>query len=602
MNEYSREFDAAWEENSFSRKFTGVITYNIPTLLKEKIDLDRYVIKASYGKGRWTKVPWIAVFDRNITTSAREGVYIVYLLNKDTKTLYLTLNQGATSASHENRSKPEFTGIASSKSKQLTQILINNARLIQHKLNITPNDKTVINSGSEPYDAGCILFKEYNLNSLPNDNVLYDDLKSFIHLYKRYYDEFYKVGLKNDLPDDELESNLEEIDINIPESPADLSEVRTTMPDKDLIQHINRYISNAGFEYPETFIENFFLSLKSKPFVLLAGISGTGKTKLVKLFSESIGAEYKLVPVRPDWSDSTDIFGHLDLNGKYITGPVTDFIKHAQNNLEIPHFLCFDEMNLARVEYYLSDFLSVMETRELDGKNIASEPLISLDMYGSDIDAIHKYGVINFPENLYVVGTVNMDETTFPFSKKVLDRANTIEFNNVDLMPKRMPHYDIEPLQIHNESLKSKYVILADYKDDFELVDEVCKILQDINKILLKASLHIGYRVRDEILFYMIYNAQAENLLSFDDAMDYSVLQKILPRIQGSSQKIYTMLCDLFIFIAGPFKNYSGDTDSEKIEKYLNDENAEVKYRQCADKIKVMIERYEEDGFTSYWS
>ena len=107
---------------------------------------------------------------------------------------------------------------------------------------------------------------------------------------------------------------------------------------------------------------------KINPFTILAGTSGTGKTRLVRLFAEAIGAttengRYKLVSVRPDWSDSSDLFGHVDLNGKFVPGAIIDFINAAEWDSDKPYFLCLDEMNLARVEYYLSDILSVIETR-----------------------------------------------------------------------------------------------------------------------------------------------------------------------------------------------------------------------------------------------
>jgi len=182
---------------------------------------------------------------------------------------------------------------------------------------------------------------------------------------------------------------------------------------KEKIERIGAYISGKGFRYEDGMIENFWLSLKSKPFVILAGISGTGKTQLVRLFAEAIGAEYRMVPVRPDWSDSSDLLGHYNPNGDFVPGRMLKVILEAQKYPEKPFLLCLDEMNLARVEYYLSDFLSVIETRDLRDGRIVSDRLLPFDDYGD----------IRFPENLYLVGTVNMDETTFPFSKKVLDRG-----------------------------------------------------------------------------------------------------------------------------------------------------------------------------------
>jgi hypothetical protein len=108
------------------------------------------------------------------------------------------------------------------------------------------------------------------------------------------------------------------------------------------IESIKDYIAAKGFNYEGNLIENFYLSLKSKPFVILAGTSGTGKTRLVKLFAEAIGAKMKLVPVRPDWSDSSDLFGHTDLSGKFQPGAIIDFIKQAEWDKETPYFMTND--------------------------------------------------------------------------------------------------------------------------------------------------------------------------------------------------------------------------------------------------------------------
>ena len=247
-------------------------------------------------------------------------------------------------------------------------------------------------------------------------------------------------------------------------------------------------------------------------------------------------------------------------------------------------------MNLARVEYYLSDFLSVIESREKTEDGSIRTTKI----------AQYEGGI---PENLYIVGTVNMDETTFPFSKKVLDRANTIEFSHVDLMPAfEDAAIDAEPLSLPNSFLKSEYLLLVrDCVADASDVGEICSVLQQINGILMEANAHVGYRVRDEIAFYMLNNKHAENLLTPDQAMDNEIMQKILPRIQGSSASVKTMLCKLFAVCAADHNQKSGETDSEKMRKILKDEGVICRYRKSAEKIEMMVRRFEEDGFTSYW-
>ncbi len=374
---------------------------------------------------------------------------------------------------------------------------------------------------------------------------------------------------------------------------------------KETVEHIKAYIGAKGFSYQDGLIENFFLSLKAKPFVILAGTSGTGKTRLVRMFAEAVGANvnngrYKMVSVRPDWSDSSDLFGHVDLNGRFIPGVIIDFIKRAELDSVHSYFLCLDEMNLARVEYYLSDFLSAVETRDFQDGHIVSEPLVTETYYGRDGSAAGKYGTVRFPDNLYVIGTVNMDETTFPFSRKVLDRANTIEFSFVDLMPPtEWTQSPPAPMDIGNSFLKTEYLLLVQCENQQEDVNSYCVELQNLNQILQQANAHVGYRIRDEIIFYLLNNKSA-NLLPENVAMDNAIMQKILPRIQGSSASIKKMLCELFRICAGDYEGQNTESDlSSKMMKVAQKPNCQ--YPKSAQKIAFMVRRFEEDGFTSYW-
>lgn len=399
------------------------------------------------------------------------------------------------------------------------------------------------------------------------------DLSAALKAYEKFLHNINSKGkLVEPIDEGEYESSVVAVDV------------------KNALRAIKAYILNSGFSYPDGLIENFYLSLKSKPFVILAGISGTGKTKLVKLFAEAIGGEYKLVSVRPDWSDGSDLFGHFDLNGNFIEGPVCEGFKAAYAKPDKPVFLCFDEMNLARVEYYLSDFLSVIELREKKENGKMITPPV----------AQYENGI---PDNLYIIGTVNMDETTFPFSKKVLDRANTIEFSDVNLMPSFETTNNIpEKLQLSNSFMRTEYLVLnRDCIDEWDYVCEVCKELQAINEILSKANAHVGYRVRDEIVFYMLNNKVEDELLTYDEAFDNEIMQKILPRIQGSSVSIINMLCELFKICALDQNQKNGDTASERMRKVLSDASIKCKYRKSAEKLELMVRRFEEDGFTSYW-
>lgn len=394
-------------------------------------------------------------------------------------------------------------------------------------------------------------------------------------------------------------------DVVIPTEISDIENIVADFNIKDEAARISTYIKSKGFTYDDNVIKNFYLALKTKPFVILAGTSGTGKSKLVKLFAEALGAtsenrRYQLIPVRPDWSDSTDLLGYRDLKGNFQPGVLTSFLRNAENK-QGPCFICLDEMNLARVEYYMSDILSIMETRKWTGDKIITDNLLSNEMFGSDDQARKSYGQVHIPENVYFIGTVNMDETTFPFSKKVLDRANTIEFSYVDLDVHFSEFEEGKAVPLSNDFLKSEFLILEECKDYHEGINRIILVLKQVNEALRKANLHFGYRVRDEICFYMLYN-EANSLMSFDEAMDYQILQKVLPRIQGSSAYIKRLLLELFeICIDNNTKtiNYQDSGINEELFKYL--ESNPAKYKQSAYKIVFMLRRFEEDGFTSYW-
>ncbi len=374
---------------------------------------------------------------------------------------------------------------------------------------------------------------------------------------------------------------------------------------KEEIERIKTYIRQKGFTYDDGLIENFYLCLKSKPFVILAGISGTGKTRLVQLFAEAMGAtrnnqRFTIIPVHPDWSDSSDLLGHENLEGRFLPGVVINTVKKASEDLHHPYFICLDEMNLARVEYYFSDFLSVIETRDRqeDG-HITTIPLIPSEAFGEDEDARAKYQNLTIPENLYLIGTVNMDDSTYPFSAKVLDRANTIEFSEVHLIPDDFTDLtEVSAMELDNSFLKAPYLKLIDAKSDWDEVKDICHELESINNVLRQINAHVGYRIRDEIVFYMLNNKE-NGLLSKNQAFDYALLQKILPRLKGSTTGLKDVLCQLFKIVASDYEGANAfDTEvSEAMMKKV----ADAKYPMTAKKIAYMVRRFDEDGYTSYW-
>ena len=701
IQRFMQGYPAAKRQELTDNPFGAFVRSEIPAAIYETglVDQDKYLITGSVGAGVWAKVPWIGIFDKSITTSATKGVYIVYLLSEDSQRLYLTFNQGC-SEIRETHSKRETIQIMHQEADKIRASVSDHEFVAGCDIDLGSR----LTDLGDMYREGTIFYKQYDVDAVPAEDELLDDLSRMMDVYLEYVKSLNAEDDWESLPEFDVKrllirtgqfdswtiidentaikhcdksffdyngsgvpkgicwffdaENLDmgqvipwelsyqdkKYDMQLRNESSDRRRVRIfwsaalgrqlekyrnsnatatfkrtgdhifelTMQGDEIemkvsekLNTIKAYIGGKGFSYDDQLIENFYLSLKSKPFVILAGTSGTGKTRLVRLFAEAIGAneqnhQYKQVAVRPDWSDSSDLFGHTDLNGRFVPGCVLEFLVEAQRNPDHPYILCLDEMNLARVEYYLSDFLSVIETRAFQGERIKTDPLVPMSLYGKDEVAQKKYGEVYFPENLYVVGTVNMDETTFPFSRKVLDRANTIEFNYVKLIPDFSGTVEGVKLTERNDFLKTEYLLLAQCPEEAQdAVQSYCLQLESINRILQTANAHVGYRVRDEICFYLLNN-RAAHLMSDDDAMDREIMQKILPRIQGSGASIKEMLCKLFReILAGDYDRSAGD--AEGMKKKLTNDQGHIKYRRSAEKVMFMVRRFEEDGFTSYW-
>lgn len=576
FEEVLENYTIARSQQFKGNKMGEILRSEIPGAIKRfNFISDEYIVKGSCGQGNWAQIPWIAIMNKHVTTSPQDGIYIVYLFSSDMNRLYLTLNQGCTKLTKEFKKKGAIDK------------LISIASDIRKRLNIDSwNTDENISIGDVLYEKGMIYYKLYEKGNIPSDNILKSDLEELINIY------IDTIRLNN------------ESDNNIDKNPTEVNQ-ETDGKKMDIpqdIEIIKSYIKSRGFIYDENLVENYFISLKTKPFLILAGISGTGKSKLARLFAEAIGStaengRFKLVPVRPDWSDSTDLLGYKDLNGKFHPGVLTSFIKEALRNPNYTYFFVLDEMNLARVEYYFSDVLSILESRERVNGSIVTDKLLNKELI--DDASRSAYENLYIPENMYFIGTVNMDETTFPFSKKILDRANVIELSDVHLDYAFEDVPDVDSIVLSNDFIKSDYLILKDCSDFQDIVNETVSILKEINDVL--GYYRFGYRVRDEICFYMIYSSKYK-LMKFDDAIDFEILQKILPRINGSSMGIKRILIELFKICSGNYENRFNYEDSDVSDQMFNDLNeGYMKYKKSSQKIAFMTRRYEEDGFTSYW-
>lgn len=385
-------------------------------------------------------------------------------------------------------------------------------------------------------------------------------------------------------------------------------------PTSAVLKLVYNHAQRQGFICDLEDIVNFYLCLRAKPFVILSGISGTGKTKLPRLFAEAVGANLKHIAVKPNWSDNSDLMGYFSVAiGDFVPGPLTLMIEECQKAPGKVFFVTLDEMNLAHVEYYLSDILSVMETRTRRGDGVvSSEPIpleLPLEVAAPRPEAATRWAELRklrLPWNLFMVGTVNVDETTHPFSRKVLDRASTIDFSDVELGSFGAQQSGIEapavPLPTPREFLLDRPLSIQEiYSSDAPFFDGIAGLLEELNNYLRDADMHFAYRVRDEVCLYMWSwkSLGLAELLPENDAFDLCLLQKVLSRCQGSSESARAVLQRVFFFACGV------PVDDSPLEPDRLDARVppgDRRYRRTAEKTIRMLRRYRDGGFFSYWS
>ena len=386
--------------------------------------------------------------------------------------------------------------------------------------------------------------------------------------------------------------------------------------------------SRKGFDLADSiynYYRPYITAIKSKPFLLLAGISGTGKSRIVRELARACWEEgtdeykaqkpknFQMVQVKPNWHDSSDLIGYVSrVSGKaeFVAGEFLKFIAKAWEDVETPYFLCLDEMNLAPVEQYFAEYLSVIESRKSheDG-TVTTDPILEKsaeDWYRvltselTNEDNVRNRFLeegICIPQNLIVVGTVNMDETTFSFSRKVLDRAMTIEMNEVDLYGGLTKHHESIG-KLDNAELVGSAVEGVDiYNDNTDVCDIALDYLQKINGVLEGTPFKIAYRTRNEFLLYVVNNlpyCKDENGNDLEQgyviarALDEITSMKVLSRIEGDDTKVSDELLDnLSKAIEDGLKTVSGE---ENIVKSIS-----------LAKLKEMKAKLV-SGYTSFWS
>ena len=455
------------------------------------------------------------------------------------------------------------------------------------------------------------------------------------------------------------------------------SESVSYINDMDIKQSVNPINNKMTLNTPHTnSYKKYLLALRTKPFLLLAGISGTGKSRIVREFAfkscpkylqdkdGTTPGNYCMIEVKPNWHDSTELLGYYsNLSKEYQFKKFVKFLVKAKMYPDVPFFVCLDEMNLAPVEQYFAEVLSILETRkhprnpetkEVDMKTIKTEVIVEAKYFQqlgkmsifknketgdplkqklTDRDIYMKlYGIdeekdineevgnktelttlgLTLPGNVLIIGTVNMDDTTHQFSRKVIDRAMTIEMNGGNLSAMFGGSKNLEYLEDEAEQQKwqnaftQRYIsadeVLEAHPQEAEtIMEKLPERLNEINKALKGTPFEVSYRVLNELTIMVgVLLDDNEEGKSIDDiinqAVDNILLMKILPRIEGDA--------DMF---AIKKKDVQYDNRLKWLESIAPDistdgEEEEKDSKQTArEKIHEMIERLDNQEFTRFW-
>ena len=408
------------------------------------------------------------------------------------------------------------------------------------------------------------------------------------------------------------------------------------------------YCRAQGFSFEPDLIARYLAAALTKPLVILAGVSGTGKSKLAELVAEFYGSDpaagpvggsapsrgesfvyvptrgaanpdrFALVAVRPDWIDNQSILGFVNpITNQYESTQALDLILRAKEALDSSSdqtaaprfFMLLDEMNLARVEHYFSDWLACTESRRYRPDQTISQQPIPLHRVGAKLQTVLQRAggatetvdvpsTMPMPTNLIVTGTVNVDETTYGFSPKVLDRAMVLEFDEVDL----------ERLRTGNSTAIAEDYRLPDRLPAFRLAtrDDYARLpaaahghIVALNAILAEARLHIGYRAANEIgLFMAIFNEMLPLDAGDTDwmrALDAAVLQKVLPRLSGNRAKLEVPLARL----CGYLRDLAIATDDAALANF--DATASARLPKSYRRALEMLTGLRDFGFVSFF-
>lgn len=507
-------------------------------------------LKLSFGQGVQAATPWIALLGENQSVS--DGIYPVYLYYKQHKLLILSYGVSETN-------KPEFAW------------QVENETIRQYfKRHV----------GAEPNRYGdSLVYKVYDI----------DPAK----------DQF---GLKQDSVDQDIINLMREYKIALGTQPVSQAQTSILPNDPSMDFDASAFIADlasAHLLFNETTVYRFIACLATKPFVILTGLSGSGKTKLALSFARWIirdDTQLCIVPVGADWTNREPLLGFPNMQKSETyempETKVLSLILSARTNPGLPYFLILDEMNLSHVERYFADFLSSMES----GEGIGLHPGEG-DWNNGQIP-----NSIELPKNLFIIGTVNVDETTYMFSPKVLDRASVIEFrvtaNEMRAFLQMDKSRPASGINGQGSDMAASFLKICQSSMKRSPAEEHAQILLDLFTNLKKAGAEFGYRTAEEINRFITV---APTIHEWDDdsIFDFVIVQKLLPKVHGSRRKLEPILKTLAGLCLTSEANV---VELLKVEVDETDEPhvSQIKYPMSFDKIKRMYQNLIDNSFTSY--
>lgn len=461
----------------------------------------------------------------------------------------------------------------------------------KQKNNLQESDIFVyLNVESMKYETYTTIIKFYNnkiiRKELPvnvYENIILDPWRgSNIVFVEAEIERELNNELKTTTTNDDMEINpIEENEKN---------QITVFEKEKILLQLLDNNSKKMGLLYAKNDLINFHIAVKSSGLVILSGMSGTGKSKLITIYAKTLGLNdrFRMIPVSPAWTDDSDLLGYLDYKNMIYRPADTDlvnFLLKAQDDPEKLYMVCFDEMNLARVEHYFSQFISVLENND-------DERFIQL--YNSNLEN-RVYNSNVYPskvlvrKNVIFVGTVNIDESTFHFSDKVLDRANVIKlnmcsFNELAEVKKNIISEDIDEIDFNtNDFFETNNTFFTMTDDELSFLDELNYCLKENNP-----RMGIGYRVISQINQYLSAIPQD---IGYDrqEAFDNLIVQRILTKLRGADDQIIKLIGNL---------NEENKLDNSLLydlfEKYLNISD----FKHCKDALYQKAKELKLYGYT----